>query len=89
MPHVTTETATVYRGPDRRFFTEWYAYRNAAKVALFKEHPCDCDHEDPEIVDGGQPCWLHGVEDLEERISELARKMRAEDCAEETAEEKP
>lgn len=87
MPHITKETATVFRGPDCRFFTEWDAYQSAAKVVLFEEHPCDCYYGDQDT--GSERCYLHGAENLEERINMLARKMRAEDCAEETSEEKP
>ena len=69
--HVTKETAVVFRGPRRRFFTERCAYQQAARVAMFKEQPCDCD--------GLGPCDLHDDPGLDARITALANKFREED----------
>jgi hypothetical protein len=79
--HVTTEQATVFRGAERRYFSEGAAYRSVAKAALFKQYPCDCEADHPEIEGGhyGHVCELHRDRNLERRITILAQKMQQED----------
>ncbi len=79
MPHVTKTNAVVYQGAERRFLTEWYAYRSVARAKLFAEHPCDY------FDCGGEHCDLHGDLELDKRIDTLARKLRKEDRDEEAS----
>lgn len=83
MPHVIQTTTTVFHGAGRRFLTEWHAYRSVARARLFAEHPCDCEAGDLETHDYGQCCELHGDENLNKRVSTLARQLRKEDRTEE------
>lgn len=60
MSFVTTETATVYKGGGRRFFTRYHAYRHAAK-ALLRDRMERDDYD--ALV---SPPWIHTPEGGEE-----------------------
>lgn len=78
--HVTTETATVYRAPERRYLTKRPAYLAAARHELVK-NGCDCDPGSMEPGDGGIPCELHdnNSEELDKQAAVLADRYQAED----------
>ena len=71
---VTTETATVYRGGGRRWFSLKAACNAEARARLKKN--CDCDHCDhPEIPGGWRedfPCRFH---DGSERAAKILRRL--------------
>jgi hypothetical protein len=70
---VTKETATVYRGATRRYFSKDAAYLNVARDALNKKYMerCDCDKGDPSVGLGPSPCGYHADP---ERNSRVARR---------------
>lgn len=58
---VTTETAVVYRGGGRRYFTKAAAYRAEAKAQLRAEMGgCQCEPPDWE-TGGGWTCDYHSL----------------------------
>lgn len=58
---VTTETATVYRGGGRRWFTLQAACNAEAKSLHRKrfDQQCYCSSPEPEVGDGGDTCEFH------------------------------
>lgn len=76
---VTTETATVYRGGGRRFFTKKAAFRSEAKARVRAKYPCDC--EAGSFIDPPHDCGLHGdffVKRVDRLAAWLMRRSKAE-----------
>lgn len=71
---ITKETATVYRGGGRRWFTKKSACRAEARARLKQDCACDyCDH--PEMPGAGRedlPCQYH---DGSERAAKILRRL--------------
>ena len=63
---VIVETATVYRGAGRRYFTKTAALRSFAKAAMRKR--CECDEDDPSIGYGGYQCKYHNGDGVAHKI---------------------
>lgn len=61
------ETATVYKGAHRRFFSKRAALKSFAWAMWKKKHPCECEG------DVGFNCGRHG-EYAEVRIERLVKK---------------
>lgn len=72
--NVTTETATVYRGGGRRWFTKRAACRAEARAKLKSRCDCDyCDHpEMPGCPTEDLPCQYH---DGSERAAKILRRL--------------
>lgn len=72
--NVTVETATVYRGGGRRYFTKRAAISAEARAKLRERCDCDyCDH--PEMPGAGRehlPCQYH---DGSERAYKILRRL--------------
>ena len=56
---VTAETATVYRGGGRRWFSATSAAKAEAGRYYRLRHPCECDAADPSIGYPGEYCGWH------------------------------
>lgn len=54
---VIIETAIVYRGAGRRYFTKGGALRSFAKAAIKRR--CDCERDDPATGYPGNTCKYH------------------------------
>lgn len=72
---VTAETAVVYRGGGRRWFTRRAAYRAEAKV-LIREH-CECEPGDEHSP--GEVCRYHEPEHFDELVDLLSYLYEHED----------
>lgn len=75
---VEIQTATVFKGGGRRFFTKRAAYRSAAKAKIRER--CECYPDDPITGDPGESCEYH--EDLEKWdriVTRLARLYQYRD----------
>lgn len=68
---IATETATVYRGGGRRWFTKMAACRAEAKARL--KTRCECERPDPKHGDGGYQCRYHRDENYTRLVRRLAR----------------
>lgn len=79
--HVTTETATVYRAPERRYLTKRSAYLAAARHELLKGG-CECQPGSMKYGDYGEVCELHdnGCEELDKQAAVLADQFQADDA---------
>ena len=76
---VEQQTATVFRGGGRRFFTKRAAYRAAAKAKI--NEYCDCDPGDPATGEAADICEYHEDMDKWERlVTRLARFYQYRDC---------
>lgn len=65
MAVVAAETATVYRGGSRRYFTKLAAIKGHAKAKFRQKHPCECEAMDYAAQYPGYNCHVH---DLWERV---------------------
>lgn len=78
--NISTETATVYRGGGRRWFTRQAACRAEARAKIKERCECDyCDHpEMPGCPTEDFPCRYHdGSERAEKILRRLSRKYLA------------
>lgn len=63
MSVVQKETATVWRGGVRRYFSKRAAYEGAARARMWKLRPCDCCPGSPEHYGAdGNACYLHSLD---------------------------
>ena len=75
---VERETATVYRGGGRRYFTKRAAYVSAARAKI--DGHCECLPAEPDVGLDSMVCRLHS--DLRGRlIDQLVEIYRREDSA--------
>ena len=86
MSTVTTETATVYRGAGRRWFTRRAAYRAVARAVVNERcrETGDCDGGEADALAGYVPpgCRWHRDPDHAERLlTRLARRYERRDRA--------
>lgn len=75
---IRVETATVYRGGGRRWFSVWSACHAEAK-ALHKAHfreRCDCGSAEPEFGDAGSTCQYHEQAFYTRFVGRVARLLR-------------
>lgn len=78
MSIVTKETATVYRGAGRRFFTKDAAYRSFAREAL--RTVCECEEPDHSMGYPGYTCHYHQDEETYQKyVRRLAGFYRERD----------
>lgn len=67
---VIEQTVKVYKGGNRRCFSRWAAYRNAAKTKMRER--CNCYHGSDSTIDPSEPCKHHSG-NVGARIDRLAR----------------
>lgn len=60
---IQVETATVYRGGSRRFFTKQSALKNYAREKFRAKHRCECEEGDYASGYGGYTCHIHDIFD--------------------------
>lgn len=75
---IATSTRTVYRGEGARRwrFSRLAAYRDAARAAWWKKHPCECERAEHEVGYPGFTCGLHDPEAVQRRAAAVDRLAR-------------
>lgn len=75
---ITTSKRTVYRGNGARLwrFTKAAAYRDAARAAWWKKHPCECERPEHDTGYPGFTCEGHTDEGRAHRAAVVERLAR-------------